>query len=251
MDELKSLLQMTQEELKYRLFMMLREKQMNPVYEEGYVYAKGDIPILLVAHMDTVAPRQPRHIIYNEEEDILYNPEGILGGDDRCGVYAILKLLEKHRPHVLFTEDEEIGGLGAVQAVETLAKPDVKYIIEFDRQGKNDCVFYNCGNQKFIRYVKKFGFKEKQGTFSDIFVLGSAWDIASVNLSCGYYKEHTPKEHIVFRQLEKTISKADKMLNAVDKAHSFDYQDKEKSLNVVKQLKYLNTYYRGYNPYDL
>lgn len=134
-------------------------------------------------------------------------------------------MLKKYNPHVLFTEDEEIGCIGASKAVEKLDIPDVKYIVEFDRRGKNDCVFYDCGNEKFIDYVESFGFKTDYGTCSDISILGSVWDIASVNLSSGYYNEHTEKEYIIFNQLLKTINRADKMLKKLKKTQYFDYQE--------------------------
>lgn len=225
MNELVYYLKMTQDELKNKLYYLLQEKQMNPIFEDGFVYAKGNIPVLLVAHMDTVCKQPPTDVLYQQKNDMIYNPDGILGGDDRCGIYAIMKLLENYRPHVLFTEDEEIGCIGASKAVEKLDIPDIKYIIEFDRNGKDDCVFYNCGNKKFIHYIEKFGFRTNYGTCSDISVLGSAWDIASVNLSCGYYNEHTMKEYIVFEQLLNTISRAENMLKKIMKAPYFDYQE--------------------------
>ena len=225
MGELAYFLKLTQEELKINLYEYLRQKNMNPMFEDGFLYAEGDIPVLLVAHMDTVFDEPPKRLFYQRNEDKIYNPDGGLGGDDRCGIYAIMKLLEKYRPHVLFTEDEEKGCIGAEKAVEKLAKPNVKYIIEFDRRGKDDCVFYDCGNEKFMDYVESFGFKTNYGTCSDISILGSAWDIASVNLSSGYYNEHTEREYVIFDQLQKTINRANAMIKALKKAPYFDYQE--------------------------
>lgn len=225
MEDLLYLLTLTKEDLKSVLYQYLKIKQMNPTFEDGFVYAEGEMPVLLVAHMDTVFSRPPIKINYDMYEDIIYNPYGGLGGDDRCGVYAIIKLLEKYKPHVLFTEDEEIGCIGAQKAVNKLKAPNVKYIIEFDRKGNNDCVFYDCDNKDFINYIESFGFKTNYGTYSDILILGSSWDIATVNLSSGYYNEHTQNEYIVFKHLIKTIRRTDKMLKELEKAPYFDYQD--------------------------
>lgn len=225
MEKLVHLLKLTQEELKVEVYKYLRQKKMKSIYEDGFVYAEGDIPILLVAHLDTVFDELPKRLFYSKKEDKIFNPDGGLGGDDRCGVYAIMQLLKKYRPHVLFTEDEEIGCIGAEKTVEKLAKPNVKYIIEFDRRGSDDCVFYDCGNDEFITYVESFGFITDFGTCSDISVLDSAWDIASVNLSSGYYNEHTKKEYIIFHELQKTINRAKSMLKALKKAPYFDYQE--------------------------
>ena len=134
MNRLLKILRMTQEQLKFNLFCELIKKGYKPEYEDGYLYAKGDIPVLLVAHMDIVGGTPPKVIHYWEPSHVLYSPEGktVLGGDDRCGVYAILELLEKYKPYVLFTEDEEIGGIGADLAARNIEKPDVKYMIEID-----------------------------------------------------------------------------------------------------------------------
>lgn len=226
MELLAMLLKKSQEQLKNDLYDHLKYLEMDPLYEDGFIYAKGKIPVLLVAHMDTVFPIKPKKIYYNKAQDIIFNPEpnNGLGGDDRCGVYAILKLLKKYRPYVLFTEDEEIGCVGAIKATKKLLIPDIKYIIEFDRRGENDCVFYDCGNETFMNYVESFGFKTARGSYSDIVELSNAWDVASVNLSCGYYHEHTPNEYVVFSQLEQTIKKADLMLSKIKEAPRFEYQ---------------------------
>ena len=221
---LKFLLRLNPVLLKKVLYWYLKAKRMSPVNNEDYLYAEGDIPVLLVAHMDTVFDEPPSVIECDKKSGFIYNPFGGLGGDDRCGIYAILKLLEKHRPHVLFTDGEEIGGVGAYKAVKTLPKPDVKYIIEFDRRGSNDCVFYDCGNQNFMDYVEAFGFETDYGTFTDISILGEEWDIAAVNLSSGYYHEHTKNEYVLFGELEKTIERADNMIKDLKNAPYYDHQ---------------------------
>lgn len=225
MENLVYLLKLTQEELKIVVYNYLIEKQMSPVFEDGFVYAKGNIPILLVAHMDTILDAPPKQIYYDENKDEMFSLNGGIGGDDRCGVYAIMKILERLKPHVLFTEDEEIGVVGASKTVKKLLKPDIKYIIEFDRRGSNDCVFYDCGNEEFINYIESFGFITEYGTFSDISVLSSAWDIAAVNLSSGYYNEHTYKEYIKFKELQHNINRVELMLKKHKTAKFFEYQE--------------------------
>ena len=95
-----------------------------------------------------------------------------------------LKYLDDH--HLLFTEDEEIGGVGAWKAIHTLEKPNVLFIIEMDRYGKDNAAFYGCTNQKFKEYILSYGYKQSYGGFTDICVIGTKWDIAGVNLSAGY-----------------------------------------------------------------
>lgn len=180
---------------------------------KDYIYAKGTIPILLIAHLDTVHKFPVTTIYQHKDDKYLIAKEGI-GGDDRCGVYMILRIIaDGYKPHVLFTTDEECGGIGATVAAAEIETPDVKYMIEFDRRGKNDCVFYDNDNKEFIKYIEKFGFDKARGSFSDISILGPSWNIASVNLSCGYYNAHTVEEKIVPQEMHATVKKAMKMLD--------------------------------------
>jgi len=213
MEDLVQLLMLTQAQLKNEVYAFLKEHNMNPVYADGYVYAKGDIPILLVAHLDTIYIKPPRKIHYNIENDKLFAVDSGTGGDDRCGVYAILKILQELKPHVLFTEDEEKGAIGAMKATYFLPKPNVKYIIELDRSGNNDAVFYYCDNEEFKKYIESFGFVTQKGIFSDICVLAENWDVAAVNLSSAYYEEHSCCEYIKFKELESIIKRVKNMIN--------------------------------------
>ena len=225
MSGLVHLLKQKKEDLKLELYDYLKQKEMSPFFEDGFVYAKGDIPILLVAHMDTVFKEPPKRLFYDISKDMIYSPDSGIGGDDRCGIYAIMKILKRYKPHVLFTEDEEIGCIGALKAVDKLDKPNVKYIIELDRRGSNDCVFYECGNREFMHYVESFGFVTENGIYSDISVLGSEWNIAAVNLSSGYYHEHTDREYIIFHELKNNINRVQRMLNDYEQVPYFDYQE--------------------------
>lgn len=182
-----------------------------------YVLGQGNIPILLVAHTDTVHPNPPTNIFYDQEKQVLWSPDG-LGADDRAGIYAILELLHKDlRPHVLFTNYEEIGALGAQQLTQDYPEippiiKNTKYVIQLDRRGNDDCVFYNCDNQDFINYIKNFGFAHNIGTFTDITVICSKWNVAGVNLSIGYYNEHSTSEYLLLTELNATINKVGAML---------------------------------------
>ncbi len=222
----KKMLQKTQEELKKVLAHFLIQKDYNPIVGDGFIYAEGDIPILLVAHMDTVHFQQPIDIYFDSTKNVMWSPQGI-GGDDRCGVYIITKLLNEFKPYILFTEDEERGCIGADKATQILKKPNVKFIVEIDRRGSDDCVFYDCGNEEFQKYIEQFGFKTAIGSFSDICVLSSEWNIASVNLSAGYYSEHTTSEIINIEDMKNTYNRVREiLLDDVNNKTYFDYQEK-------------------------
>ena len=195
-------------------------------FEDGYIYAKGEIPIMLLAHMDTVFRKPPTLFIHDKENRLLTSPHG-LGGDDRCGVYGIIALLlSGQKPHILFTEDEEIGGVGAGKAASKMKKPEgVKYLIQLDRRGTEDAVFYSCDNKDFHSYVEDFGFKKASGSFTDISTLMPTWDLCGVNLSIGYHNEHSKNEYVDLEAMEQTILKVSNMLNNPPE-QEFEYIEK-------------------------
>ena len=221
---LKYLLTKSQKHLLELLNEFLSKNYKNVIKNEKFLCAEGNIPIALVAHLDTVYEVMPTTIFYDPEMEAMWSPQG-LGADDRAGVFAIIQII-KHgfRPHIILTTDEEIGGIGA-SALAEMGNPfkDLRYIIELDRQGYDDCVFYQCGNLDFQDYIETFDFKYACGSFSDISIICPKWDIAGVNLSVGYFNEHTSSEHLLVGILKETIDKVENML-CEDGIPHFDFQ---------------------------
>lgn len=226
MKQFKTICRFSQKSLKKYVTDKLKETHKEVVSADGFVFAKGSFPVLLVAHMDTVHRKLPSCIVWNSVAKTLSSPDGI-GGDDRCGVYMILQLIKTHNCSVLFCEDEEIGGIGAKKFTKTeLAKQLVgkfQYIIEFDRQGKNDAVFYDCENIDFEDFITDEFFEMSFGTFSDISILAPFLKAAAVNLSCGYYKAHTTDEYVVIPEMKKSIEMANKILTKTLPSDTFEY----------------------------
>ena len=193
-----------------------------PQDRKGFIYAQGKVPVLLVAHMDTVHKERIRTICYSNDRNIVMSPQGI-GGDDRAGIFMVMKIIKKHRCHVLFCEDEEIGGIGAHEFAASGIKPQVNYIVGLDRRGSDDAVFYDCDNPEFTKFVTGFGFKEKFGSFSDISIVAPALKIAAVNLSAGFYNEHTKHEHVNMKDITNNIKRVSKM--AATKTETFEYME--------------------------
>lgn len=216
----KALAQMSQPKLLNTVYEMLKN-----MYPEGKVTktvhavcAEGEIPICLVAHLDTVFEHPPTEIYYDKEANVMWSPDG-LGADDRAGVFAIFKILSAgHLPHVVFTTDEERGAIGASNLVqEPCPFKELDYIIELDRANAIDCVFYEGANYEFEDYIESFGFVTARGTFTDIVELCPAWGVSGVNLSIGYRDEHSISEVLFVGQMLATIEKVKKMLLAPDR----------------------------------
>ena len=191
----------------------------------NYLLCKGDIPIMLVAHVDTVFQFLPTDIYYDKDKNVMWSPQG-LGADDRAGIFAILAILSRgYKPYLCFTNGEEEGGIGARALIQAYPTDmfNLKYIIELDRRGEKDCVFYRCDNEKFENYVESFDFTMNWGTFTDISIICPAWKVAGVNLSVGYFNEHSLIETLNFSYLYSTIEKVCKMLDDVNNAEKFEY----------------------------
>ena len=216
---------LSQKALKKTLSAYLKSKYDKVVETPDYIYAIGNIPIALVAHMDTVFKNPAREVFYDRQQNVIWSPDG-LGADDRAGVFAIIQIIKKGlRPHIIFTTDEESGAWGATAlGKEDCPFEDLRYVIELDRRGINDCVFYDCENIEFTTYVESFGFVEAIGSFSDICMICEDWGVAGVNLSIGYRDEHSVSEVLFVGHMLNTIDKVVTMLTIpVDKIPQFKY----------------------------
>lgn len=197
-----------------------------------FLVAEGNIPVALVAHADTVFSIPPKLFFHDKEEDVLWSPQG-LGADDRAGIAAILSIISEGLfPHLIITTKEEMGGLGAQMLIRQFPQcpfKELHYIVELDRRGYNDCVFYECENPKFIKYVESFGFSFNIGSFTDISIICPLWGVAGVNLSVGYEEEHSKGEYLNLTYLTHTIQKVKKMLKQADRSKIFKYIKSNKS----------------------
>lgn len=221
----RAILQMTQKQLFNYLIDELKEKDYNIIIgktnvtnENEYIAAEGNIPVVLIAHLDTVFNDESRNemeIYHDTEQGVWWSPNG-LGADDRAGVYMILQILEqtKLRPHILFTTDEETiaTGADAVASIKNKLFKEVSYVIELDRKGYQEAVYYDCDNKQFEAYINSFGFHTEDGTFTDISIICPKWEVAGVNLSVGYFWEHSYVEHFYSVFWYDTLKKVIKIL---------------------------------------
>lgn len=186
----------------------------------SYLIAVGDIPVALVAHADTVFSKPPKldNFFYDQERDVIWNPDGA-GADDRAGIYAITEIIRGStlRPHIIITTGEESGCIGANKLVAQVDEfpGELKFMIQLDRRGKEDSVFYDCDNIEFEDFVNQFGFKTEWGTFTDISILAPVWKVAAVNFSIGYEDEHHAIERLHVDWMHATIEKVKQILQYV------------------------------------
>ena len=98
------------------VFRYLQQEYEKIIETDDYLIGFGEIPVALVAHMDTVFEGDNldrRELFYDSRKDVLWHPNGA-GFDDKAGIFSILKIIEDgFMPHVIFTTCEEIGSRGA------------------------------------------------------------------------------------------------------------------------------------------
>ena len=215
MKKLVELLLLSQEELlEYinRIYAPLYTKQ---EFEGGIVFIPKNVEKypLMCAHLDTINTHRKTPL---ERSDLYINKDYIglptstkkscLGGDDRCGVYIALGLLASGLPYAFgFFLDEEIGGVGSKKYIP-LMSDNITALVGLDRKGSNDVALYGYDNNELTEIFKKQGYKKAFGTFTDASNIAEGCDLACVNLSIGYYNEHTPTEQIHFSETENTLN---------------------------------------------
>jgi tripeptide aminopeptidase len=177
--------------------------------------------ILLSAHMDVKS-------YFNQDSKIIKSghiwkrEHGILGADDRAGVAMIISILH-HIDNtdfagtlkIAFTVEEEIGQNGA-ENIEPVFFWDVDYAISLDRRNGSDIVICSssleyCGKEYGAIFENVsdslwdgcYSYKMTRGGISDLRVW-SQMGIQSVNLSIGYYNEHTSGEELNLEEYHRT-----------------------------------------------
>ena len=157
----------------------------------------------------------------------------------------------KHRPGILFCEDEEIGGVGSDKFCKTdyiNNLREMKFLIELDRANATDLVFYEDDNIEFHDWCKDVtGYEEDYGSFSDISNLSPECGVSSVNISCGYYNQHTLREFVI---PEEMINSAETVIYMLDIATDenvgqFKYEERK-----PYYLNFASNYHSRYGYFD-
>lgn len=177
----------------------------------AYIHGDKEKP-LLVCHADTVG--SPVSSVEVTNGGTVWNPRGILGADDRAGMYAARLLHDLTGAAVLVCDEEEFGGGGAHQAARQAydllrCHP---YFVELDRRGDCEAVYYSGEPPAFRRMIAAAGFAEAMGSFSDISILCPAIGKPGVNIGIGYYMQHTRQEYLEIPTLNKAIDRLSDLL---------------------------------------
>ena len=219
------------------------------------------VPICMVAHFDTVykTPREHIEILYDDKRRAAYAFYGGLGADDRAGIMGILQIVleTKYRPHILFCHEEERGGIGAEAAGKYLKELQgdgplgFDFLVEIDREANGEAVFYDVITPEFIKHITNFGFVEKTGSFSDISFISPEIKLNSVNLSAGYYNQHSELGEIFsVDDLEQTLVRVLQIFEYQLRVNpKFNYEEEESHYSSYKKY-YKSAYSKDFNFID-
>lgn len=197
---------------------------------EQFVFVRGRRKerVLLVAHADTVWDNindigdANDHVIVQKDGIIISGTPGTgTGADDRAGC-AILWLMKDLGHSLLITNGEESGGLGSnwlMDYNEDIADEinnSHQFAVQFDRRNASDYKCYTVGTQSFCSYIEmETGYSEPDPyRYTDIVALCRR--ITGVNLSIGYYDEHTQNERLVIGEWLHTLEICRKWLSKSD-----------------------------------
>jgi di/tripeptidase len=200
----------------------------------------------VISHTDTVHNIDTINIseemLPNAQREIklsykAYNDQGKptgIGGDDKCGVFACLTLLEE-LPYLkaAFFVSEETGCHGSLKASEDFFS-NVGYGIQFDAP-ENWMITEKCfGQVLFDRETEFFETCDKVLTegmnqndmeymvhpYTDVYALRGKFDFSCINISIGYYNYHTKNEYVVVEDVFNGIDMGRKMIeNLGNKLH--------------------------------
>lgn len=237
---------------------------------ERFVYIKGKRPdkALLVAHADTywsvldgeignvAIPLEKDGIIFSGNRTVpirYYQGNGYtirngigINADDRAGCGIAWNCRDLGHS-ILITSGEEVGCIAAKKLAnhKYWAKElnDHQFMIEFDRHGASDAAFYDIGTKNFVEYIANITkFTPVKGFGTDIKYI--AKDICGVNLSVGYYNEHTTDEFLVLKQFEHTLRITRDWLSQpnlpkfeLDKKELYDFSEKKTKTEKTKKPK--------------
>ena len=220
--------------------------------EADYIfsYPKDEqvVPVLLMAHWDTVRQRTGKYpdepVVLLEENGKIENGNGILGADDRAGISMILEAQSQFetKPLILFTNYEETGGHGMKTFLESrLLDPFrncINLAVSVDRKGHNQWVcYYDNADVELEEFMLRLGYVEETGTWTDGAGLAAAYNLPHVNVSYGGYLPHSSDEFIL---QDSYIHGVDRLVSLIDNCTTKFER---------KVSKYTSKYYEKYRTY--
>lgn len=175
-------------------------------FKDEAVVVNPKDPVWLVSHLDIFGDKPPRRIVQHGK--ILTADKGVLGGDDRAGVYIMLELMAQGLPYgFLFCYDEEKGCKGSKKLAKN--RPELfdgcRLLVGLDRRGTDEVVEYETECHELVGIFTTRGFRHNYGSWTDVAHLSEQLLIPAVNLSVGFEMEHSSSELLDMGHVERMI----------------------------------------------
>lgn len=217
-------------------------------------------------HMDTIHKITKKHKVREQKtkNDTLWTSPTGIGGDDKCGIWACLKLLQELQDvKVVFFAQEECGQIGA-NNIELEEFDDCCFICELDRLGNDDLIVDYIGmpttsmnfEDDLVDVIpKKDKWELAEGFITDVMVLFERGiQISVMNMSCGYYHPHMKNEVVSWKDMNKMLRMARKVATLTDQIYVIEneplFQDEDDDRYKVDLGHYLDKYSYYINEYD-
>ena len=157
------------------------------------------------AHTDTMDNKVGDNDLHISEDGVVsVLGGGVLGADDGAGIYILLEMILEHVPgRYIFFATEEQGRIGS----QVYAMPShVKAVVSFDRKGTDNLITHQmsergCSDEFADALIAQFAgcglryIKDPTGSFTDSYSFFTTVP-ECINLSCGYYNQHTKMESL-------------------------------------------------------
>ncbi len=208
---------------------------------------------LLCSHMDTVQDETDSLLTdFIKIKGNYLSGYGIIGGDDKCGIYIMLEIIKERNVNFLFCVQEEVGGKGSSEWILDKNLDHILYGLVLDRMGSSDilCTQNDYGVREleiFLHEIgKQFGFSPSMGTFSDADRLNEL--ISCANLSVGYYNPHSKHEFVNLEDLNNSYRFVNSIITHV--GEKFEKPSMKRRNRSGRYGGYFDGYYELYDDYD-
>lgn len=158
-----------------------------------------------------------------------------IGGDDKCGVYICLRLLEKmDNLKCAFFVEEEIGMKGSQECSVEFFE-DVGYALQFDAPTADwfsqTCSGYQLWTDEYFEVIgsvlNEYNVKNiSTDPFTDVVQLRKKFDFCCSVLPTGYHNQHSEKEYVIKEETENCVNLAvDFITKLGSKKYFFEKQE--------------------------
>lgn len=220
---------------------------------DGYIYAKGIRPVLLVTSIETKFGKLPKNISIDNNYRLLAPIKGEFEFY-HCGIYALLQIAKECNCDVLIvTDNTNEGGhrrfLASQEGIS--ARKNYNCIVEIDYTNEEsdenflETTFFTgyvdeFGRDKeFIDFARQFGYEDSICLRNSNYIvqLTPVLEAAGININCGYMLQEIPtlskktesknlelSSYINFDYLCESINHAKEMIKSCNKRYPYIYK---------------------------